>query len=222
MDFYDFFFFSATFAFFGLWTPVSLVFWWRNMTVYSSPYKVGLIYAGTKFAQSWLVIGSLNFLVTLCSLKAKLRSLCKHCTTSISPSNNPMWHKVCGFFLYFRRLDFRFGPFVFFRFSIRLLIWFRIRLQKLWRLGIDKVSIASRQISLRTVWGTLVCFIRGVKVLWTHVTLLGLARTSNSKKRTPSINRLLNFCKQPTQFNKKHLIWCVVCVVFSFTLKLNL
>ena len=55
MDFYDFFFFSATYAFFGLWTPVSLVFWWRNMTVYSSPYKVGLIYAGTKFAQSWLV-----------------------------------------------------------------------------------------------------------------------------------------------------------------------
>ena len=123
---------------------------------------------------------SLNFLVTLCLKQAKVRSLCKLCTSSISPSNNPMWYKVCGFFLYFRPLYFRFGPFVFFRFSIRLLIWFRIRLQKLWRLGIDKVSIASRQISLRTVRGTLVCFIRGVKVLWTHVTLLGLARTSNS------------------------------------------
>ena len=41
----------------------------------------------------------------------------KHCTTSISPSNNPMWHKVCGFF---RRLVFWFDPFVFFRFSIRV------------------------------------------------------------------------------------------------------
>ena len=29
----------------------------------------------------------------------------------------------------------------------------------------DNVSIASRQISLRAVWGTLVCFIRGVKGL---------------------------------------------------------
>ena len=40
-------------GFVGLWDPVSLVLWLRNMgTVYSSPYKVGLIYAGTKFAQS--------------------------------------------------------------------------------------------------------------------------------------------------------------------------
>ena len=52
----------------------------------------------------------------LIEFPSKVRSLCKLCTTSISPSNNPMWHKVCGFFLYFRRLDFRFGPFVFFRF----------------------------------------------------------------------------------------------------------
>ena len=55
-----------------------------------------------------------------------------------------------------------------------------VRLYKMLTLGIDKVSIATRLISLHTVRGTLVCFIRGVKVLWTHVTLLGLARTSNS------------------------------------------
>ena len=36
--------------------------------------------------------------------------------------------------------------------------------EKMRRLSIDNVSIASRQISLRTVRGTLVCFIRGVKV----------------------------------------------------------
>jgi len=32
------------------WDPVSLVLWWRNMAEYSSPYKVGLIDVGTKFA----------------------------------------------------------------------------------------------------------------------------------------------------------------------------
>ena len=79
------------------------------------------------------------------------------------------------FCLFVRRLDFRFGPFGFFRSSIRRSIWFRIQLWKMWKLGIDDVSIASHQISLRTVRGTLVCFIRGVSQgLWTHVTLLGL------------------------------------------------
>ena len=51
----------------GLLVPVSLVLCWRNMTTeYSSPYKVGLIDVGTKFAQSklaWsgIVYGKLNF-----------------------------------------------------------------------------------------------------------------------------------------------------------------
>ena len=46
---------------------VSLVLCWRNMTTeYSSPYKVELIYVGTKFAQSRLLwseiaYGKLNF-----------------------------------------------------------------------------------------------------------------------------------------------------------------
>ena len=51
----------------GLLAPVSMVLCWRNMTTeYSSPYKVGLINVGTKFAQSTLVwfeiaYGKLNF-----------------------------------------------------------------------------------------------------------------------------------------------------------------
>ena len=51
----------------GLLAPVSMVLCWRNMTrEYSSPYKVGLINVGTKFAQSRLVwfeiaYGKLNF-----------------------------------------------------------------------------------------------------------------------------------------------------------------
>ena len=54
MDFYNYLFFPiSTPWLIGLWVPVSLVLWLRNMgTVYISPYKVGLIYAGTKFAQS--------------------------------------------------------------------------------------------------------------------------------------------------------------------------
>ena len=77
------------------------------------------------------------------------------------------WHKVCGSFFFVinaavcgYHIDFRL-----FRFSIRRSIWFRIRLRKMKRLGIADVPIASRQISLqRTVWGTLGCFIRRVKV----------------------------------------------------------
>ena len=44
---------TSTFFFFTVivtWVPVSLVLWWRNMAEYSSPYKVGLIDVGTKFA----------------------------------------------------------------------------------------------------------------------------------------------------------------------------
>ena len=46
-------------------------------------------------------------------IKAKVRSLCKHCTASISPSNNPKWHEVCGIFFFFKQFNFRFGPFGF-------------------------------------------------------------------------------------------------------------
>ena len=37
---------------FGLWIPVSLVFWWRNMADYSRPYEVGLIDAGTSLRKA--------------------------------------------------------------------------------------------------------------------------------------------------------------------------
>ena len=100
------------------------------------------------------------------------------------------------FCFFVRPLDFRFGPFGFFRFSIQHSIWFRIQLRKMWKLGIDDVSIASRQ-SLRTVWGTLVCCIRGVnQSLWTHVTLLGLTRTPNSCRSAPL--GFLHFCNRQT------------------------
>ena len=48
---------TSTFFFFTVivvWVPVSLVLWWRNMAEYSSPYKVGLIDVGTKFASQKL------------------------------------------------------------------------------------------------------------------------------------------------------------------------
>ena len=175
MDFYDFFFFPISTPWsIGLWVAVSLVLWLRNMTVYRSPYKVGLIYAGTKFCTKlthlvWnSVISPLNFLGDVVfDIKAKVRSLCKHCTASISPSNNPKWHEVCGIFFFLKQFNFRFGPFGFFRFSIRLSIWLRIRFKKMWRLSIDNFSIASHQMSLRAEpsGGTLVCFIRCVKGL---------------------------------------------------------
>ena len=59
----------------GLWVPVSLVHWWRKMTTnYSSPYKVGLIDVGTKFAQSrlaWsgIAYGKWNFHGNVVSVK---------------------------------------------------------------------------------------------------------------------------------------------------------
>ena len=59
----------------GLLVPASLVLCWRNMTTeYSSPYKVGLIDVGTKFAQSWLTwsaiaYGKLNFRGTVVLLE---------------------------------------------------------------------------------------------------------------------------------------------------------
>ena len=59
----------------GLLVPASLVLCWRNMTTeYSSPYKVGLIDVGTKFAQSrlaWSAIayGKLNFRGTVILLE---------------------------------------------------------------------------------------------------------------------------------------------------------
>ena len=161
------------------------------MTVYSSPYKVGLIYAGTIFTQSWLVrseIAKSAHWISSWGFACKTLGFVAY--VNIAPHQSAQVIIQCGT----RYVDFSiFKAFRsvwsarLFPISIRLLIWFRIRLHKMRRLGIDKVSIASRQISLRTVRGTLVCFIRGVKVLWTHVTLLGLARTPNSRKRAPSI-----------------------------------
>ena len=132
----------------------------------------------------------------------KVRSLCKLCTTSISPSNNLVWHKVCGFVFYILG-DQIFGSvyssFFGFDSTFDLIPYSASKTVKAWY----RQSFHSKPLNNPAYRpGTLVCFIRGVKVLWTHVTLLGLARTSNSKKRTPSIYRLLNFCNQQTQFNK--------------------
>ena len=147
-----------------------MVLCWRNMTTeYSSPYKVELINVGTKFAQGRLVwfkiaYGKLNFYCTVI-LARRFEAWCKPCTTSISPRNNSMWDKVCGLFFFVRRLDFRFGLFLFspvFHLTCDLIP--DSASKKMWRLDIDDISIASRQISLRTVRGILVCFIRGVKV----------------------------------------------------------
>ena len=68
------------------------------------------------------------------------------------------------FFFFVRQFNFRFGPFLAFPAFDSTCDLIPDSASEICRLGIDDVSIASRQISLRTVRGTLVCFIRGVKV----------------------------------------------------------
>ena len=65
----------------------------------------------------------------------------------------------------------------------------------------DEVSIASRQISLRTVRGTLVCFIRGVKV-YGHMSHSSVLLGRQILRSAPNLYRLLNYCKRQTQLNK--------------------
>ena len=142
---------------------------------------------------------------------------CKHCTTSISPSNNSLWYKVCRIFFFARRLDFRFGPFGFFSvfYSIRRSD-FGFGFEKMWRLGIDVLSIASRKNIPAYRPGDPGVFHSRCQGLWTHVTLLGLTQTQNFLRSAPHI--LLNFCKRRTQFNKKHsyLMRCLCDFFFYY------
>ena len=135
-------------------------------TEYSSPYKVGLINVGTKFVQSRLVwseiaYGKLNFRVIV----ILVRRFVANANLAPHQSAQVIMDKVCGFF--FSLL----GSLIFGSVHSSLFLAFDSTCDlipdsasKICRLGIDDVSIASRQISLRTVRGTLVCFIRGVKV----------------------------------------------------------
>ena len=169
------------------------------MTVYGSPYKIGLIYVGTKFTQSWLVRSEIAKSAWISSWGF----FCKHLRfvayVNIAPHQSFQVIIQCGTryvdFAIFKEIrsvrSFRFFPVL-----IQLLNWFRIRLHKMRRLGIDKVSIASRQISLRTVRGTLVSRFYG---RMSHSSVL-LGR--QILRSTPLLYRLLNFCKQQTQFNK--------------------
>ena len=112
---------------------VSLVLCWRNMTtVYSSPYKVGLIYVGTMFAQSScrllvseVAFGKFSYTVILVRRFAASANLAPHQSAQVIMEQG-LW-----IFFYLKRLDFRVSAFrFFFRFSIRFAICFRIRLRK--------------------------------------------------------------------------------------------
>ena len=101
-----------------------------------------------------VIIGRLNFFGNVVFVR-KLRFVAY---ANIAPHQSAQVIIQSGtryveFFSFFRRFNFRFGPFGFFRFSISISISFRIRLKKMWRLSIDNVSIASRQISLRARLG---------------------------------------------------------------------
>ena len=108
----------------GLLVLVSLVLCWRNMTtVYSSPYKVGLIYVGTMFAQSScrllvseIACGKFNYTVILVRRFAASANLAPHQSAQVIMEQG-MW-----IFFFLKRLDFRVGAFRFFcgfRFDLR-------------------------------------------------------------------------------------------------------
>ena len=95
-------------------------------TEYSSPYKVGLIDVGTKFAQirlAWseIAYGKLNFRGTVILLEKFVANanLAPHQSAQVIIQRGT---RYVDLFLFVRQLDFRFGPFLFFRFSIRLAI----------------------------------------------------------------------------------------------------
>ena len=215
---------TSTFFFFTVivaWVPVSLVLWWRNMAEYSSPYKVGLIDVGTKFAYQKLTClarkGSVWNKLIFCALfffffYKKVRIFRTHCTSSICPGlNTSAWERYVDFFLFsaFRFLD-RLSPFGFFRFfdltfnlipdsaSKNVKAWYRQHFDS-WP---SNPCVPSQ--------GTLVCFIRGVMV-YGH-----MLHSSVSLRRQilvgahPNRYRLHNFCKRPTEFNKKHFVVCVI------------
>ena len=94
-------------------------------TKYSSPYKVGLINVGTKFAQSRLVwseitYGRLNFRGNVILVRIFVAN------ANLAPHQSAQVIIQCGTryvdFFFVRRFNCRFGPFFFFRRSIRLAI----------------------------------------------------------------------------------------------------
>ena len=134
---------TSTFFFFTVivvWVPVSLVLWWRNMAEYSSPFKVGLIDVGTKFASQKLtclawssVWNKLNFCGHFFFFYKKVRIFRTHCTSSICPGlNTSAWERYVDFFVFCVSVSRSARSIRLFRFSIRLSTQFifRIRLQK--------------------------------------------------------------------------------------------
>ena len=145
-----------------------LVLCWRNTSEYSSPYKVGLINVGTKFVQSRLVwseiaYGRLNFRGTVILVRGFVAN------ANLAPHQSVQVIIQCGtryvdFFFFLRRLDFRFGPFLIFPVfdsTCDLISDSALKNVKAWY---RRCFDSKPPISLRIVRGTLVCFIRGVKV----------------------------------------------------------
>ena len=128
-----------------------------------------------------------------------------------------MWN-----FFFVRRLGFRFGPFGFFPVfdsTFDLIPDSASKNMKAWY-GQSFHSKPPNIPAYRP--GDPGVFHSRCQSLWTHVTLLGLARTPNSCRSAPHLYKWLNFCNQLKEFNKKHFTCLCVCLLSSFTLMLNL
>ena len=153
----------------GLLVIVSLVLWWRNKTTEdSSPYKVGLINVGTKFVQSRLVwseiaYGRLNFRRTVIRVKRFIASanLAPHQSAQVIIQ---LGTRYVDFVFFVRRLDFRFGPFLFFPVFDSTCDLISDSASKNVKAWYRPCFDSKPPISLHTVRGTLGCFIRGDKV----------------------------------------------------------
>ena len=153
-------------------------------TEYSSPYKVGLIYVGTKFAQSRLLCsevayGKLNFRGTVANA-----NLAPHQSVQAIIQGGT---RYVDFFWFLSRLDFRFGPFHFFPVfdsTCDLLPDSALKNVKAWyRLCFD--SKPPNIPAYRP--GDPGMFHSRCQGSWTHVTLLGLANPDAKflMERTP-------------------------------------
>ena len=137
-------------------------------TEYSSPYKVGLINVGTKFVQSRLVwseiaYGRLNFRRTVIRVKRFIASanLAPHQSAQVIIQRGT---RYVDFVFFVRRLDFRFGPFLFFPVFDSTCDLISDSASKNVKAWYRPCFDSKPPISLRTVRGTLGCFIRGDKV----------------------------------------------------------
>ena len=89
-------------------------------------------------------------------------------------------------------------------------------LKKMWRLSIDNVSIASRQISLRAVWGDPGVFHSRCQRFNGHMSHSSVLLGRQILRSAPHLRRLVNFCKLRTQYNKN--TWTNVSSVWIFLL----